>query len=158
MDLTTEHNTSHELDFSLGNLVWSYFPDSMSNEKDGYPFSSAPPQVHFSNPRHQLQIYQSIPEDKNIVKIGLNALIALSINDFASSSGNSGGMLLPTPNVKKSLAKIIFRQAECVTAGATTATTISTRIKREHISPWAAGITPYQENGGLFIYPGIDSS
>ena len=101
MDLITQPNKSFELDASQANLVWSYFPESKSTEKDKFPFSFAPIQVHFSNLKHELQIYHSIPEHKDISKIGLNALIALAINDFASSAGNSSGMSLPTPNVKQ---------------------------------------------------------
>ena len=106
MDLTTQQNKSIELTASQANLVWSYFPESKSTEKDRFPFHFAPPQVHFSNLKHGLQSYHSIPEHENISKIGLNALIALAINDFASSTGNSGGMLLPTLSIKKCLAKI----------------------------------------------------
>lgn len=106
MDSTTQRIKSLELDASQANLVWSYFPSSKSPEKDRFPFQFAPPQVHFSNLKHELQIYQSIPEHQNISKIGLNALIALAINDFASSAENSGGMPLPTQNVKKCLAEL----------------------------------------------------
>ena len=96
MDLTTQHDKSIELDASQANFVWSYFSKSKSTEKDRFPFECAPPQVHFSNLKHALQIYESIPEHEHVVKIGLNALIALAVNDFASSVENSGGMLLIT--------------------------------------------------------------
>ena len=62
MDLTTQQNESIELTASQANLVWSYFPESKSTEKDSFPFHFAPPQVHFSNLKHELQIYHSIPE------------------------------------------------------------------------------------------------
>ena len=109
MDSTTQRNKLLNLAASQANLIWIYFPSSKSPEKERFPFQFAPPQVHFSNLKHELQIYQSIPEHQNISKIGLNALIALAINDFCSRAENSGGMPLPTLNIKKCLAEITLR-------------------------------------------------
>ena len=106
MESTTQDNKSIELNASQANLVWSYFPESKSTQTEKYPFQFASPQVHFSNLKHQLQVYQSIPEHKDIAKIGLNALISLAVNDYASSAGNSGGMLLPTSSGERCLVKL----------------------------------------------------
>ncbi len=119
MALTTQDNESIELNASQANLVWSYFPESKSTQKEKYPFQFASPQVRFSNLKHQLQIYQSIPQHEDIAKIGLNALISLAVNDYASSAGNNGGMLLPTSSGEICFAKIALRQDACVTVGET---------------------------------------
>lgn len=120
MELTTEDEKSIEfdatgLDAFQANFVWSFFPESKSSKKKSCPFQYYPAQVRFSNLKHALQIYESIPKHANIVKIGLNALIVLAINDFASSVGNNGGMLLLHLSVKRCLAEIsmIGRMRHC---------------------------------------------